>query len=50
MHDLPSGRWYLMVGTDVRYMNRYAAARTRVVDLKAGDHLKFDFDLTRPVP
>ena len=50
LHDLPSGRWYLMVGTDVRYMNRHAAARTRVVDLKAGDHLKFDFDLTRPVP
>ena len=50
LHDLPPGRWYLMVGTDVRYMNRYAAARTRVVDLKAGDHLKFDFDLIQPAP
>lgn len=50
LRNIPPGHWYLMVGRDVRYMNRYVPARTRVVDLKEGDHLTLDFDLTRPEP
>ena len=43
---VPAGRWYLMVGMDDRYVYRMTPIESREIELKDGETLELDFDLT----
>ena len=43
---VPAGRWYLMVGLDGRYVYRMTPIASREIELKDGETLELDFDLT----
>lgn len=43
---VPAGRWHLMVGLTGGYANRKAPTASREIELKDGETLELDFDLT----
>ena len=46
LREIPPGRWYLMAGIHRRFMNRYMLTMSRVIELKEGETLSLDLDLT----
>ncbi|MDO9541127.1 MAG: carboxypeptidase regulatory-like domain-containing protein [Kiritimatiellia bacterium] len=47
LRDIPPGRWYLMAGCHHPFMHRYMLAMSRVIELKDGETLSLDLDLTK---
>ena len=46
LSSVPAGRWHLMVGLDGRYEHRMTPIESREIELKDGETLELDFDLT----
>ena len=44
--QVPAGRWYLMVGLSGGYVNGMTPIASREIELKDGEALELDFDLT----
>lgn len=46
LRAIPPGRWYLMAGQHRPFMHRYPLAISKVIELRAGEILSLDLDLT----
>jgi len=44
--SVPAGRWHLLVALDGRYVHRMTPIASREIELKDGETLELDFDLT----